>query len=254
MGLNAYPPQCRSPPPTLLLAYLPALAAASCHLLDHFLSDPTAYGVSLAFVEFEQQLEEAFVPWSSVVGSAFTSNPSRSRSMGSITPRKLIKQASKQISAFDRWKSSEFLHTSPITPSSRAGSNGNSVTSVFRRLSRGSTDSSISRPMNGENSSTGSLISDSVHSSECHGSSPPVFRHSNSEELPRDITRQHELYPHDSRRYLSCIESSGPRQPLKISYRELAILPIQRVTRYVLLFRGMVRCTCLTYRYLINYQ
>jgi hypothetical protein len=224
-----------------LLAYLPALTTASCHLLDHFLSDPTASGVSLAFVESEQQLEEAFVPWCSVVGSAFTSNPSRSRSTGSIAPRKLIKQASKQISAFDRWRSSEFLNTNSIIPSPRAGFSGNSVTNVFRRLSWGSTSSTSSRPMSGENSSTGSLASDSAQSSECHTASAPVSPHSNYEVLPCKTTRQHELFTRDSRRYLSCIESSRPKESLKISsFRELAILPTQRVTRYVLLFRG--RC------------
>ena len=255
LGRSIYPPQCRSPPPTLLLAYLPALTATSCQLLDHFLFDPTAHGVSLAFVEFEQQLEEAFVPWCSVVGSAFTNNPSRSRSTGSIAPRKLIKQASKQISAFDRWKSSEILHTNSAIPSSRVGSSGNVVTNVFRRLSKGSTSSAPSRPMSSENSSTGSLISDSAHSAECP-SSPPVFQHSNSEELPCGTTRRHESYPCDSRRYLSCIESSRPREPSKTSsFRELAILPTQRVTRYVLLFRGSLPLQpSWNTGYLIDYQ
>lgn len=247
LGRNAHPAQLRSQPPTLLLAYLPSLTAASCQLLDRFLSDPTAYGVSLAFAESEQQLEEAFLPWCSVVGSAFT-NPSRSRSTGSIAPRKLIKQAPKQISAFDRWKPSDIFDTD----STRGGTNGNAVTKVFRRLSRGSTSS---RPMSGENSSAGSLISDSTHSSECHasspppkpntaGSPPPVFWHSNSEELPCDITRQRELHPRDSRRYLRCIETNRSREPSRIcSFRELAILPTQRVMRYVLLFRGTDCCT-----------
>lgn len=238
---NAYSPQCRSQPPALLLAYLPSLTAASCQLLDLFLSDPTAYGVSLAFAESEQQLEEALLPWCSVIGSAFA-GPSRSRSTGSIAPRKLIKQASRQISAFDKWMSPEILDAD----STRGGFNGNAVTKVFRRLSRGSTPS---RPMSGDNSST--EISDSVHSSECHTSSPPpksnaatslppAFRHYNSEEIPCDKTCQRELYPPDSRRYLSCIEANEPRKPSRISsFRELAILPTQRVMRYVLLFRGM---------------
>ena len=233
------PPQCRSPPPALLLAYLPALTAASCQLLDRFLSDPTTDGVGLAFVESEQQLEEAFVPWCSVVGSAFANNPSRSRSTGSIAPRKLVKKATGRVSAFDRWKSSDILHTNSAIPFPRAGSNGNTVTNVFRRLSRSSTASSSSRPMSSEYSSTVSLVSDSAHSSECHTSSPSSFQNCNPEDLPCKTTRQQESYPRDSRRYLSCIESSRPKEPSKMSsFRELAILPTQRVTRYVLLFRG----------------
>jgi len=231
---------CRSLPPTLLLAYLPVLTTTSCQLLDRFLSDPTAFGVSLAFVESEQQLEEAFVPWCSVIGSAFTNNPSRSRSTGSIAPRKLIKQATRRISAFDRWRSSDLLHTNSVIPP-QAGSNGNAVTNVFRRLSGSSTGSTPSRPMNNQNSSTGSLISASAHSSECRASSLPLFRDCDSEDLPCKRTHQRELYPRDSRRYLSCIESIRPREPSKASsFRELAILPTQRVTRYVLLFRDLL--------------
>jgi len=236
----------RSRPPALLLAYLPALTATSCHLLDRFLSDPTAYGVSLAFVEYEQQLEEAFVPWCSVIGSAFA-NPSRSRSTGSIAPRKLTKPVPKQISAFDKWKPSEILEFG-----STHGSHGNTVTKVFRRLSKGSASSRLT---SGDNSSTGSLISDSANSSEYHASPPPpktstarsplpVFRHSNSEELPCDTTHQREAYPRASRRYLSCIEANRSREPSRIrSFRELAILPTQRVMRYSLLFRDVLANT-----------
>lgn len=246
-GRNAHSTQCRLQPPALLLAYLPSLTAAACRLLDRFLSDPTAYGVSLAFVESEQQLEEAFLPWCSVIGSAFAS-PSRSRSTGSIGPRKLIKQAPKQISAFDKWKSREILDTDSISPSpTRGGSNSNTMTKVFRRLSWGS---SSSRSTSRNSSSTGSLISDSTHSSDCYTSSPlsrsntlgsplSAFRHSKSEELPCDAHRQNDLYPHDSRWYLSRLDVNRSREPSRISsFRDLAILPTQRVMRYVLLFRG----------------
>jgi len=234
----------RSRPPTLLLAYLPALTATCCQLLDRFLSNPTAYGVSLAFVESEQQLEEAFVPWCSVIGSAFA-NPSRSRSTGSITPRKLTKPVPKQVYAFDKWKPSDVLEFG-----STHGSHGNTVAKVFRRLSKGSASSRLT---SGDNLSTGSLISDSVNSSEYHTSPPkastarsplPVFRHSNSEELPYDTTHQREVYPHASRRYLSCIEANRSREPSRTrSFRELAILPTQRVMRYSLLFRDLLANT-----------
>lgn len=249
LGRNAHSPQFKSQPPTLLLAYLPSLTAASCQLLDRFLSDPTAYGVSLAFAESEQQLEAAFLPWCSVVGSAFT-GPSRSHSTGSIAPSSFIKQASKQIFTFEKRRSLEILDVNSTSPSpTRGWSSGNPVTKAFRRLSlsRGSTPS---RPMGGDNSSTSSLMSDTVHSSDYHTSSPPsklnsdgppvlTLRHLNSGEFPDDTDRQRDLYPHDSRRYLSCLEANGSREPSRIrSFRDLAILPTQRVVRYVLLFRG----------------
>ena len=239
---SLYLTQRRSRPPALLLAYLPALTATSCQLLDRFLADPSTYGVGLAFVESEKQLEETFVPWCSVVGSAFV-NPSRSRSTGSISPHKLTKPVPCQISGFDKRKPSGILESG-----STRGSHGNTVTKVFRRLSRGSASS---RSMNGDNSSTWSLTSDSANSSEYHTSPPPpkastarsphpVFWHSNSEELPCDTTPQREVYPRASRRYLSCIEANRSREPSRThSFRELAILPTQRVMRYSLLFRGM---------------
>ena len=244
---NAHSPQCRSQPPTLLLAYLPSLTATSCQLLDRFLSDPTAYGVSLAFVESEQQLEAAFLPWCSVVGSALM-GPPRSRSTGSIAAGKFIKQASRQILAFDKWRSLDIMDGDSTSPTSTRGwSGGNPVTKAFRRLSRGSPPS---RPMSGDNSSTSSLISDSAQSSDHHASPPPsksdlvespvlALRHFNSEEFPYDTSRQRDLYAHDSRRYLSCLEADGPRETPRIwSFQDLAILPTQRVMRYVLLFRG----------------
>lgn len=182
------------------------------------------------------------MPWCSVIGSAFAS-PSRSRSTGSISPRKLTKPVPRQISAFDKWKPSEILESG-----STRGSHGNTVTKVFRRLSKGSASS---RSISGDNSSTWSLTSDSANSSEYHTSPLPpkastarsplhAFRHSNSEELPCDATRQREVYPRASRRYLSCIEANRSREPSRTrSFRELAILPTQRVMRYSLLFRGM---------------
>jgi hypothetical protein len=241
---NAHSHQCRSQPPTLLLAYLPSLTAASCQLLDRFLSDPTAYGVSLAFVESEQQLEEAFLPWCSVIGSAFT-NSSRSRSTGSIGPRKLIKQARSRFPLLTSGSHPKFW--TPIR--SVGGPNGNTVAKVFRRLSRGSTPS---RSLSGDNSSTGSLTSDSAHSSECHTSSPPP----KSEWLDHcplysDIpTRRSSLViqptnmnytPATRDGTCRALKQIGPREPSRIcSFRELAILPTQRVMRYVLLFRGTV--------------
>ena len=239
-------PQCRSQPPTLLLDYLPALTAASCQLLDRFLSDPTAYGVSLAFVESEQQLEGAFLPWCSVIGSAFATH-SRSRSTGSIGPHKLTKRPSKQTLAFDRWKPPEPFDANSTNSTTCGGSSGIAVSRVFRRLRRGSTPS---QPMCRDNSSAGSLMTDSTHSSDQHISPPPsvpipagppahVFRRTGPEDLTYTTSHRRNLYPHDSRRYLSCLEANGSREPSRTrSFQDLAILPTQRVMRYVLLFRG----------------
>ena len=104
--------------------------------------------------------------------------------------------------------------------------------------------------MSGDNSSAGSLMTDSTRSSDQRISPPPtrsipagspahVFRHTISEELPYTTSHRRNLYPHDSRRYLSCLGANGSREPPRAhSFQDLAILPTQRVMRYVLLFRG----------------
>jgi len=183
-----------------------------------------------------------------VIGSAFATH-SRSRSTGSTVPRKLTKRPSKQILALDRWKSPELFDADSINSSTCGGSSGIAVSRVFRRLRRGS-EPTPSQTMCGDNSSVGSLMTDSTHSSDQHISPPPsvsnpagspahVFRHSSPEELPYATSHRHSLYPHESRRYLSCLEANGSREPLRThSFQDLAILPTQRVMRYVLLFRG----------------
>lgn len=61
-----------TPPPKVLGCYLPALVASSIQLSIDMLSDPTAYGVSRAFIEAEHQLENAFVSWCGIIGEGLT--------------------------------------------------------------------------------------------------------------------------------------------------------------------------------------
>ncbi|KAF8527549.1 hypothetical protein BU17DRAFT_61682 [Hysterangium stoloniferum] len=58
-------------PPPLLLQYLPALVTASEALSMRFADDPSAWGVSLAFLGVQELLESAFVAWSGIVGELF---------------------------------------------------------------------------------------------------------------------------------------------------------------------------------------
>ena len=60
-----------TPPPSLLTSYLPALILASNTLLEHCSQDPTAYGISTAFLESSSQLENALVAYCGVVGDIF---------------------------------------------------------------------------------------------------------------------------------------------------------------------------------------
>ena len=58
-------------PPALVLTYVPALLSASEALLSRLEDDPSAWGVSAAFVAVEEEAEAAFVAWAGVVGEIF---------------------------------------------------------------------------------------------------------------------------------------------------------------------------------------
>ena len=187
------------------------------------------------------------MPWCSVVGTAFSTR-SRSHSMGSMVSHRLMKRPSKQTLAFDKSKSPENSDADSISSSTCGGSSGTAVSRVFRRLGRGSLPS---QPMYGDDSSAGSLMSDSAHSSDQLISPPPyisnpagssahVSRHVSSGQVSYAASRRSNSFSHDSRRYLSYLEANRSGEPSRArSYRDLAILPTQRVMRYVLLFRGV---------------
>ncbi|KAI0363150.1 hypothetical protein BV20DRAFT_1068665 [Pilatotrama ljubarskyi] len=56
---------------SLVARHVPALLSVSETLLTHLVDDPSAWGVSAAFIGCEEELEAAFVAWSSVVGEFF---------------------------------------------------------------------------------------------------------------------------------------------------------------------------------------
>ncbi|OJT04451.1 hypothetical protein TRAPUB_4721 [Trametes pubescens] len=55
----------------LVVRHLPALIKVSETLLAHLFDDPSAWGVSTAFIGCEEELEAALVAWSAVVGDFF---------------------------------------------------------------------------------------------------------------------------------------------------------------------------------------
>lgn len=56
---------------SLLLSYVPALLGASEALLVRLMDDPSAWGVSAAFIGCEEELEAAFVAWCGIVGNFY---------------------------------------------------------------------------------------------------------------------------------------------------------------------------------------
>ncbi|CAL1694549.1 unnamed protein product [Somion occarium] len=72
--------------PALVLSYLPALLNASQAFLARVEDDPSAWGVSAAWLGCEEELESAFVGWCGVVGELFVD-----REEGKDTGKKLLK-------------------------------------------------------------------------------------------------------------------------------------------------------------------
>ncbi|KAF8167542.1 hypothetical protein B0H34DRAFT_682266 [Crassisporium funariophilum] len=62
-----------TPPPSLMLSYLPGLITASDELLQLMEENPSVQGVSEAFLSCQGNLHEAFVNWCEVVGQFFES-------------------------------------------------------------------------------------------------------------------------------------------------------------------------------------
>ncbi|KAI0095153.1 hypothetical protein BDY19DRAFT_69037 [Irpex rosettiformis] len=60
-----------TPPPVLVFSHVLALLHASEALLARLEDDPSAWGVSAAFVGVEEEVEAAFVAWCGVVGALF---------------------------------------------------------------------------------------------------------------------------------------------------------------------------------------
>ncbi|KAI0673676.1 hypothetical protein C8Q78DRAFT_1067958 [Trametes maxima] len=56
---------------SLIAQHIPALLRVSATLLAHLVDDPSAWGVSAAFIGCEEELEAALVAWSAVVGEFF---------------------------------------------------------------------------------------------------------------------------------------------------------------------------------------
>jgi hypothetical protein len=93
--------------------YLPALVHTSMELLAALSEDPTAWGVSMAFILLAPALEAAFVPWCGVVGQWFSDAP--------IPPIK------KEKSSTQRIKIAASMPTTPVgTVATRRKVNHNS--------------------------------------------------------------------------------------------------------------------------------
>ncbi|KAG1749736.1 uncharacterized protein EDB91DRAFT_762070 [Suillus paluster] len=192
--------QTANKPPPLLLTYLPNLVRASEALLKAFLDDPSAWGVSAAFMACEDDIEIAMVSWCRVAGNFFTDSPSNEAESTSVGGK------------WRRPKSLLLSATSPLTPAA-VKSSGDSPPPLLTLMNE-----------------AGSRIRDRQRTVEQYWKVPDDgSTDSHTERSPR-------VNLVDGR----ANESKGEPPTRRQSVRDLAIQPTQRVMRYVLLYRGVL--------------
>lgn len=171
--------------------YVSALVRVSELLLKRFLEDPSAWGVSSAFVTSEDELEASMVSWCAVAGAFFTDGNNSQSGAGRRRLRK-------------------------------SGIISNPPPSFVMRQTPVSLSPQLPPVL-----SMASTADKRIVDENCTGQHPPteVEKRSNAMSLQKlENTRP---------------SSTGQPPSRKLSVRDLAIQPIQRVMRYVLLYRGM---------------
>jgi hypothetical protein len=189
-----------------MLTYLPALLHASEVLLKGLSEDPSAWGVSAAFMGCEDELEAAMVAWSGVAGQFFA-NKRKSKS----------------------WKR---------MPASRSGSSSHIPT-----LQQTQTQVSSSSPPSATTSTYMPILkskSSVINGGGGDGTTlPPVLvlmgDKLKEEKEDRDRVDKAEALADDK---ASSRSDKSRKTERKLSVRDLAIQPTQRVMRYVMLYQG----------------
>lgn len=178
-----------------MVPYISALVRASEMLLKHFLEDPSAWGVSTAFVTSEDELEATMVSWCAVVGAFF---------MDGTDP-----QSSGLIG---RWR----LRKSGVMPSPSSSVTKQTSISLSPQL-----------PPMFPMISTAKKIKERMDE-ECGVWQDP------------QLEQERQLAPVSLHKPEGTNDQAATGRPpsRKLSVRDLAIQPIQRVMRYVLLYRG----------------
>ncbi|KAG2370145.1 hypothetical protein BDR07DRAFT_1456124 [Suillus spraguei] len=195
--------QTANQPPPLLLTYLPDLIRVSETLLKAFLDDPSAWGVSIAFMACEDDIEAAMVSWCSVVGNFFTHSQGESVIMGGR--RRLRK--------------------------SLLSATNNPLTTVVEKSSGNpSPAGSPPPPLLTLMNEAGSRIRDRQRTDEHY------WKVSNDGGAESYAERRPRVNSADS-------QSKGEHPTRRQSVRDLAIQPTQRVMRYVLLYRDLLEST-----------
>lgn len=262
--------------PALVLTYLPALLRASEAFLSRMEEDPSAWGVSAAWLGCEEEMEGAFVGWCGVVGELFVDGDSRrervygygyqpnvgeAREDGRKVLRKTTPTSSRRASIdvapgyATRIKSGVFSPPlpQPQFPSGRRMSASGAQSGMFTAalgtgLPYGLSPSMPTSPQY-PTSPQSRHDSDSLAFSPLPPPMSPNFvkghKSSTSASLAGSLTAAFKR-----RSFLNSTSSlvgseKGKEKEKKVtlsSVRELAIQPTQRIMRYVLQYRGSFHC------------
>lgn len=229
--------------PPLLVKHLPLLISASQAFCNRLVEDPSAWGVSAAFVTVEAILEQVLVDYCQVVGqimlacqqqatpqksssSPHSRFPSMSKSRTSIANGanefgKIFVPSSKsaeKVASDDREKHS------PV--GARHGGDDNP--SITRGVPR--TRSMPGKPSKGRRLS----LPSAVNSSAVPVTSPPIPNHAG-----RNGSTHISTAPGASPTDKTAGGNLATGRARAITAADIAIAPPQRVTRYVMLYRGM---------------
>jgi len=191
-----------------MLELVPSLLQTSDHLLKGFTEDPSAWGVATAFISCEDDLEMAMVSWCTVAGNFFIDRKRKERP--NVTASKRIFRRSIPASASENSVLSTKSNGSPSLPSMLT-----LMSDAGNRIKERQLDD-----QHWQRSSLDQRSADS-HGSSCMDSV--------------DSTHQ--------KREVLAKETKSSR---KLSVRDLAIQPTQRVMRYVLLYRDLLESTPVT--------
>ncbi|GJJ13357.1 hypothetical protein Clacol_007609 [Clathrus columnatus] len=241
-------------PPPLLLQYLPALISASRAFIARLAEDPSTWGVSAAFLGNEEALEAAFVAWSGVVGQFFgkddndgakreirnsksKAKPSRRISLGldrislvqNLTP---VIESSNKNTELHSGKSQPHLPVIPPVMSPPALTSPNHKSSMQTALWRRSMPSLALALLPGHGDTTNEYAKGT-------GSMAPDTFSFNASSVPRR-SRYSILRFGNGTNHANGKKSYDTISTRKVpTVQDLAIQPVQRVVRYVLLYKDL---------------
>ncbi|EPQ60289.1 hypothetical protein GLOTRDRAFT_102095 [Gloeophyllum trabeum ATCC 11539] len=245
--------ETQTPPSPLLLAYLPALLAASNSFLAHLVSDPTPYGVSAAFLGCEDEMEAAFVAWCGIVGCVFADGTPSSRG------RKAAKEG---LSVGQRAKSGFFgkgLPSGEGRPSARSVSYVGTVDITGTGMFTAALGSGLKFPLAPLNVNA-VAVAPKKSASSWRKSMPALGNFvvtpsngssSNSGASTIRLVGKRKHQKSGSTFFFASVENDGDddsgkekeKRKKRPTVRDLAIQPVQRVMRYVLQYKDLLNHT-----------